>query len=124
LPLDLACQRMSAEQIGDLEKAQQTFADALQSNDMIKIAQTDEAYHDVIYAKGPAMTSWSRSSTIIREQMYRYRLEYIKDTGKRKQLLSSNMRKFWKRSRQGNIPRAKAAMREHIDNQEITVSRN
>jgi len=122
LAIDLACQRMTAQQIGDLEKAQQTFAEALQSNDMIKIAQTDEAYHDVIY-KGTGNDKLVQILNNIREQMYRYRLEYIKDTGKRKQLLSEH-EKILEAIKARDIPRAKAAMREHIDNQEITVSRN
>ena len=85
LAIDLACQRMSEEEIGELEKAQKNFCTALQTDDMIAIAQTDEAYHDVIYA-GTKNDRLVQILNNLREQMYRYRIEYIKDTGKRRLL--------------------------------------
>ena len=68
------------------------------------------------------MTSWSRCLTTC-EQMYRYRLEYIKDEDKRQVLLVEHEH-ILKALRNRNIADAKNAAREHIDNQEITVSRN
>jgi DNA-binding FadR family transcriptional regulator len=59
----------------------------------------------------------------LREQMYRYRLEYIKDTGKRQVLLIEHDN-ILNAIKSRNLEQAKNAMREHIDNQEITVSRN
>ena len=57
------------------------------------------------------------------QQMYRYRLEYIKDEDKRQVLLVEHEH-ILKALRNRNIADAKNAAREHIDNQEITVSRN
>ena len=57
------------------------------------------------------------------EQMYRYRLEYIKDEDKRQILLIEHDH-IVAALRDHNIAEAKKAAREHIDNQEITVSRN
>ncbi|HJB08713.1 MAG TPA: FCD domain-containing protein, partial [Candidatus Enterocloster faecavium] len=59
----------------------------------------------------------------LREQMYRYRLEYIKDRDKRQILLLEHDH-ILKALHGRNIAEAKMAVREHIDNQEITVSRN
>lgn len=122
LAIDLACQRMSEDEIGELEIAQKNFCAALQTNDMIAIAQTDEAYHDVIYA-GTKNDRLVQILNNLREQMYRYRIEYIKDTGKRR-LLPIEHENILQALKNRNIEMAKAAMREHIDNQEITVSRN
>lgn len=55
--------------------------------------------------------------------MYRYRLEYIKDEDKR-QILLLEHDKILKAVKLRRVEEAKEAMREHIDNQEITVSRN
>ena len=55
--------------------------------------------------------------------MYRYRLEYIKDEDKRQVLLVEHEH-ILAALKGRNIAEAKTAMREHIDNQEITVSRN
>ena len=59
----------------------------------------------------------------LRDQMYRYRLEYIKDTGKR-QILMIEHENILSAVKTRNLELAKRAMREHIDNQEITISRN
>ena len=55
--------------------------------------------------------------------MYRYRLEYIKDEDKRKILILEHERVL-KAVRSRKVAEAKEAMREHIDNQEITVAKN
>ena len=55
--------------------------------------------------------------------MYRYRLEYIKDADKRPILLIE-LDNIFRAVKARHVSEAKAAMREHIDNQEITVSRN
>lgn len=122
LAIELACQRMSESDIRELEEAQTAFKTAVGSSDMIRIAQTDEAYHDVIY-KGTCNDKLVQILNNLREQMYRYRLEYIKDTGKRQVLLIEHDN-ILNAIRSRNLEQAKNAMREHIDNQEITVSRN
>ena len=59
----------------------------------------------------------------LREQMYRYRLEYIKDEAQRGTLINEH-EKILEAIRIRDIIRAKALMKEHIDNQEMTVSKN
>ena len=61
--------------------------------------------------------------TDLREQMYRYRLEYIKDADKHPILLIEHENIF-RAVKARHVAEAKAAMRGHIDNQEITVSQN
>ena len=59
----------------------------------------------------------------LREQMYRYRLEYIKDADKR-QILMVEHEHILKALTLRHIQEAKMAVREHIDNQEITILKN
>ncbi len=122
LAIELACQRITDEEIQELEAAESTFADAIRRGDAMNIAETDEHYHDVIYQS----TGNSRLVQILnnlREQMYRYRLEYIKDADKR-QILIVEHEHILKALKSRNIAEAKSAVREHIDNQQLTVSRN
>src|SRR5699024_8835087 len=49
LAIELACQRMSEEEVGKLQKAQEDFKKAIAEGDAMKIAETDEHFHDVIY---------------------------------------------------------------------------
>ena len=122
LSIELAVQRMKDEDIERLEEAEQEFRKALETDDLMRIAQSDEAYHDVIYA-GTYNDKLVQILNNLHEQMYRYRLEYIKDTGKRQVLLIEH-ESILRALKTRNLEQAKRAMREHIDNQEITVLKN
>ena len=100
----------------------EAFKAAIDQGDAMKIAETDEAYHDVIYHS----TRNKRLVQILnnlREQMYRFRLEYIKDEDKR-QILQLEHEKILAALRLRHMAEAKAVARGHIDNQEITVLKN
>ncbi|WP_395548942.1 MULTISPECIES: GntR family transcriptional regulator [unclassified Lacrimispora] len=122
LAIELACQRMTSEAVEELEKKQEEFKEAVEQGNPMEIAETDEAYHDVIY-KGTCNDRLVQMINNLREQMYRYRLEYIKDEDKR-QILLLEHDNILRAVRQRKVQEAKEAMREHIDNQEITVSKN
>ena len=81
LATELACQRMEDEALLELEEAQENFRSAVQKGDLMNIAETDEHYHDVIY-HGTGNSRLVQILNNLQEQMYRYRLEYIKDTAK------------------------------------------
>ena len=122
LAIELACQRMTEDDIKELEEAQEAFRSAIQSADAMTIAETDEHYHDIIY-NGTGNNRLVQILNNLREQMYRYRLEYIKDADKR-QILVVEHDYILKAIRSRHVAEAKKAIREHIDNQEITVSKN
>lgn len=122
LAIELACQRMTVEDMEKLEEAQNAFADAIASGDAMAIAESDEHYHDVIY-QGTYNDRLVQILYNLREQMYRYRLEYIKDADKR-QILLLEHDKILKAIRSRRAAEAKDTMRAHIDNQALTVSKN
>lgn len=122
LAIELACQRMTDEDIQELELAQENFRTAIQTGDAMTMAETDEHYHDIIY-NGTGNTRLVQIINNLREQMYRYRLEYIKDSDKR-QILVVEHDQILEAVRSRHVAQAKTAVREHIDNQEITVSKN
>ncbi len=122
LAIELTCQRISEEGIKEIEEAQKAFADAIYKGDVMAIAEADEQFHELIY-KATGNKRLVQILNNLREQMYRYRLEYIKDGGKRQVLLVEH-ENILRCIRKHSIAEAKAAVREHIDNQEITVSKN
>ena len=122
LAIELACQRMADDDILELKKTQEEFRRAVRTADAMTIAETDEHYHDIIY-NGTGNSRLIQILYNLREQMYRYRLEYIKDADKR-QILVVEHDQILKAIQNRHVAEAKAAIREHIDNQEITVSRN
>lgn len=122
LAIYLACQRMTEEEMEELQATQEMFAQAIRVGDAMQIAETDEKYHDIIYNS----TKNERLVQILnnlREQIYRYRLEYIKDEDKR-QILLVEHEHILKAVRLRHVHEAKQAIRTHIDNQEITIRKN
>lgn len=122
LAIGLACQRMQPEELEELQEVQKEFAKAISDGDAMKIAQTDEHYHDIIY-KSTKNQKLVQILNNLREQMYRYRLEYIKDEDKRQILLVEHDH-IMKALTLRHVQEARQAIREHIDNQEITILRN
>ena len=122
LAIDLACQRIQEEELETLREAQKEFAAAVAAGDAMEIAQTDEKFHEIIYS-GTGNQKLMQILSNLREQMYRYRLEYIKDANKR-QILLVEHEQILKALSLRHVQEAKLAVREHIDNQEITVLKN
>lgn len=122
LAIELACQRMTDADLQELERMQVRFCEAIAEGSAMEIAESDEAYHDVIY-NCTRNTRLVQILNNLREQMYRFRLEYIKDEDKR-QILRLEHEKILKALRSRHLAEARAAVREHIDNQEITVLKN
>jgi DNA-binding GntR family transcriptional regulator len=122
LAIELACERITKEGIDELEAAQTAFCEALKTNDTMEMAETDEHYHDIIY-NATGNTRLVQILNNLREQMYRYRLEYIKDASKRQNLVVEHDQ-IIRAIREHRIDEARAAIRDHIDNQEITIAQN
>ena len=123
LATDLACQRINEEELKELTDAEDHFKKVVENNGSeMEIAEADEAYHDIIY-KATRNDKLVQMINNLREQMYRYRLEYIKDEAQRGTLINEH-ENILEAIRIRDIIRAKTLMKEHIDNQELTVSQN
>lgn len=81
-----ACRRIRKEQLDELERLAEEFRVSLDGDDVGECAQADMLFHDAIYES----TGNARLIQILnnlREQMYRYRMEYLKDRQSHAQLL-------------------------------------
>lgn len=122
LAIELACQRVTAEELTELEEAEHDFAKAVETGEVMAIAESDEHFHELIY-HATANERLVQILNNLREQMYRYRLEYIKDEDRR-QILVVEHEHILRAIRSRNIQEAKSAVREHIDNQQLTITKN
>ena len=78
LAVRLACDNITKEEIKELEKQMLQFENSTKQGDIKKIAEADVAFHDTIYhAAGNAKLVTMLDN--MREQIYRYRVEYLKD---------------------------------------------
>ena len=115
LAIELACQRITEEEIDDLDMARKAFSDAVARKEMMLMAETDEAYHDIIY-KGTCNSRLVQIINNLREQMYRYRIEYLKRPEAYPKLLSEHeeiIRRIEKKEKE----EAADMVCKHIDNQ-------
>ena len=77
LAVQLACDRMDEDGIKAMKEASAQFCNTLDSDDITRIAQADVAFHDIIYAATDNRRLIQLLNNL-REQMYRYRIEYLK----------------------------------------------
>lgn len=119
LAIELACRRMSEEDLEKLKEAEKKFITAIAGGDSLKIAESDEAFHDVLY-NATGNEKLVQILNNLREQMYRYRLEYIRDSGSWERLKNEHAAIIAAMEKR-DIPSARAAVREHIGNQEKAI---
>lgn len=89
LAVSTACDRMEDDELMALKTAKESFEIAVKKKDTTAIAEADVAFHDVIYqaCKNPKLENILNN---LREQMYRYRLEYVKDESVYKNLVEEH----------------------------------
>jgi DNA-binding GntR family transcriptional regulator len=122
LAVELACQKRTEEDLDALRLAEVGFRKEINSNSPTMIATKDAAFHDVIYK----MTGNQRLIQILnnlREQMYRYRLEYIKDEAKRLVLVKEHS-EIVDAIKRRDEKTAKEVIVKHIINQKATIMEN
>ena len=120
LSVQLACERITPEQVEEMKMAAEDFRKVLKSGDVTKIAEADVKFHDIIFAA----TNNQRLITLLnnlREQMYRFRVEYLKQKECYTQLLEEHDKLIALISG-GEVEEACELMGCHIDNQASTVS--
>lgn len=122
LAIELCCKKRTGEDIVLLKENLQKFKKCIKENQLKEIAVTDVAFHEIIY-KSTGNQRLNQILYNLREQMYRYRLEYIKDRETRDNLVREHQ-EIIDSIVERDIERAKRAMQLHIDNQEITISGN
>ena len=83
MAIQKACSRITEEGLESLDAAEKKFERTIAEGDLVSLAEADEAFHEIIYqASGNLRLNQVVSN--LREQMYRYRLEYLKEEEARK----------------------------------------
>lgn len=119
LAVELACQRMTDDYREKLKEALDHFAKVVKNNNLKEITEADVAFHDIINQS----TGNDRLIQLVNnlaEQMYRYRLEYIKDKAYHDRLVKEH-EEIYNAIAERDVERAAKAVVLHIDNQEKTI---
>jgi len=119
LSVELACERISEEELLQLKNACEEFEKATQTKDPKKIAQADVALHDII-VKATGNERLVQLVSNLSEQMYRYRFEYIKNASTHQRLVEEHRIIFESIKNKDKVT-ASETSKLHIDNQEASV---
>ncbi len=115
LAVQLACDRITKEELAELAQAGEDFKKVLKSKDITEIAEADVRFHDIIYMATDNQKLISLLNNF-REQMYRYRVEYLKKEEVHKQLIAEHDAIVEHVSNR-NKEKAMEVVCQHIDNQ-------
>ena len=119
LAAKIACEQISEEQLEELVATMHEFEESTKTDNVKKIAEADVKFHDIIYqATGnPKLVNMLNN---LREQMYRYRVEYLKDENnyptlmkEHKDIVEGLVRK--------NKMQVTETMHQHVKNQAVAV---
>lgn len=121
LSVELACDRITEDDIGRLLNACQDFERAAKGKDASVIAKADVDLHDII-VEATGNQRLQQLVNNLSEQMYRYRFVYIKEESQHDTLVTEH-REIYESIARRDKERAMAAARIHIDNQEKSIIR-
>ncbi len=114
-----ACENITGEQLAALRGANEEFRQVLREGDLMACGQADIKFHEIIYAATNNRRLLQMLSNI-REQMYRYRLEYLKDHSKHEALVREH-EAICQALQEHDRAKAGEAIRTHIENQKESI---
>jgi DNA-binding GntR family transcriptional regulator len=119
LAVRIACEKISEEQLGRLIGVKELFEKSTRTGDVKTIAEADVTFHDVIYeaTDNPKLVTLLNN---LREQVYRYRVEYIKDPKNYPTLIAEH-EAIVEGLKNRDQDAATAAMHAHVENQAAAV---
>ena len=114
LSIENACARMTEEQLAELWKAAKDFEATMAEGNLVKLAEADVAFHEVIY-KSSDNRRLNQVLNNLREQIYRYRVEY---------LLVKEHEEIYEAIRNRDVKQAQEISYQHIENQREAIIRS
>ena len=115
LALELACRRVTPEQYEELVRLEALLEEKQDSDNAFELSDIDEKFHEQIYqaTNNPRLVQLLAN---LREQMYRYRLEYMKAKDKRPRLIQEHQQ-IIKALKNKDSKAGRKAIYDHIVNQ-------
>ncbi|MBR2561551.1 MAG: FCD domain-containing protein, partial [Eubacterium sp.] len=99
-----------------LYEASRRFEKQAESDeDIMKLAAADEAFHAIIY-KASGNQRLEQLINNLLDQMFRYRIEYLKDEANRQSLITEHD-ELWNSLKNRDYNRSRKFMRQHIERQ-------
>lgn len=122
MAIEKACKLMGEEELKRLHEAGEEFRRTMDDGDLTKLAEADVAFHEIIYQASDNVRLIQVLNNL-REQIYRYRIEYLKEEATRN-LLVREHEELYQAIRQRDAQRAKEISFDHIENQRLAIIRS
>jgi len=120
--IEKACARMTEEEMGRLWLAAKEFEHTIAEGNLVKLAEADVAFHEIIYQASDNKRLIQVLNNM-REQIYRYRVEYLKE-GETRDVLVKEHEELTKAIRERDVERARELSFQHIENQRMAIMRS
>lgn len=115
----LAAERITESELKELKHVQGQFDNYVEKDNLQGIIKKDVEFHDVIY-KASKNDKLIQISNNLREQVYRFRVIYLKDFRSTKEVIREHMEIYQAISNRDPDAARKAA-EKHIKNQELMI---
>jgi DNA-binding GntR family transcriptional regulator len=119
LAVTLACEKITNDELKHLKATISEFSKAVIKEDVEKIVEKDVEFHDIIF-NATGNDKLIQILNNLREQIYRYRVEYIRKSGNHQALVKEH-EEIVAAIEGKNINAARQVAQQHILNQEMTV---
>ena len=119
MAIEKACTRMTEEEMGRLWLAAKEFERTISDGNLVRLAEADVAFHEIIY-KASDNKRLNQVLNNLREQIYRYRVEYLKEEETRN-LLVKEHEELTRAIRARDVAKAQEISFQHLENQRKAI---
>ena len=117
--IEKACKNMTDEDMSRLWVAAKGFEHTIGEGNLVKLAEADVAFHEII-CQASDNKRLIQTLNNLREQIYRYRVEYLKD-GETRDVLVREHEELTRAIRERDVERAQKISFQHIENQRMGI---
>ena len=117
----LSCGRITEKELEELHAAMENFEQKTENGNLEEMGGADSAFHDVIYRASGNQKLLNLLNNL-REQIYRYRIEYLKDSSSYPVLIREH-REIYEALQLRDGEKAAEKVRIHLKNQEEVMTR-
>lgn len=119
MAIEKACNCMTEENLQKLRRAGRDFERMIASGDLTKLTEADVAFHEIIY-QASDNARLIQVLYNLREQIYRYRIEYLKEEDIRK-LLAKEHEEIYQALKNRDVKKAQDITYMHLENQRKAI---
>ena len=119
MAIEKACANMTDEDVRKLELAAQDFQKSTAEGDLVKMAEADVNFHEAIYRAADNKRLMQVLNNL-REQIYRYRVEYLKEDEARNRLVREH-EEITNAIRNRDVKKAQELSFKHLENQRMGI---